>query len=95
MGARPQESGREKMKILPRWFLEEETRVTIPDDQVDYGYCVNCQVNDIWQLKLALLKKIRTVEIDCIRCGCKVGIFDMDIEEYRSWDISEKRVFDE
>jgi hypothetical protein len=74
---------------FPIKFLSEPPRHKFADDQVDYGYCVNCQLDKIDVAKLVILGKIRTVEIDCTRCGCKLGYFDMDLEAYRAWDISE------
>jgi len=86
--------------ILPNWFLNESPRFNINCIPDGHGFCINCGCKnngttmdvamdniDYW-LKLILLGKVRTTEIDC-QCGCNVGMFDLDIEEYRAWDISE------
>jgi len=73
-------------------FLNESPRGRqISDNDVDYGYCINCRLDDLSLAKLVILGKIRKVKIDC-DCGCKVGYFDMDLEEYRVWDFVQKDV---
>lgn len=84
------------MKILPKKFFDTKPKLDSYIDSV--GYCVNCgKLNTKENLGFGIDPKsfvvlithgyVRLVDIKC-RCGSSKGIHDMDVENYRAWDIS-------
>lgn len=82
--------------MIPKKFFNNKPKFS--DSPLDnIGFCVNCgEYSGKYSAKLSMDFNewlcltihgyIRTVSINC-ECGSKVGMFDMDIENYRVWNI--------
>ncbi len=83
-------------KIIPKSFFDKSPRFDKHIDSV--GYCVNCgklnskenfglKINPGDWLTLVAHGYVRLIDISC-ECGSSKAIHDIDIEDYRAWDIS-------
>lgn len=92
-------------KVLPKSFFESENKCNSYLD--DVGYCVNCgwlvcrdkmqkhnskvdRVDPGLFFAISAHGYVRLVDIKC-ECGSTKGLHDIDVENYRAWDITEKK----
>lgn len=91
--------------IIPKRLFDskimQDLKKRCTEEPDNIGFCINCgqhkqQKGESIKLKkieqwlvLSLHGFVRTIEMNC-ECGSKVGLFDLDVENYRVWDISKK-----